>query len=662
MVLQAIRERLSGILALLILGILVVPFALVGVSSYFRSDPVNVVARVNDQEITQSEYTQSFQNYRRRMQSLLGENFDPEQFDQPVIRRQHLENLIDQELLQQVSVETGLAVDDERLAQAIRNVSAFQVDGEFNEDVYQNRLLAQGTTPKRFENDMRAQLILDQYPGTIASSAIATDWEVREYVRLHDQQRAFEAILVPAEVPGAEAADTAEEAADDGKADAAETAESPAPEPVAEDVIDDWYQQHQQDYRSPEQVVIEYVELDASALGEDIQPTEEQLRARFEEQKQRFVTPESRLASHILLQVDPNADEATIETVREKAADLAKRAREGEDFAELAREYSEDAGSRESGGDLGWIEPGIMVQAFEDALYSLTLEHPISDPVQTGFGWHVIELRDIRPAEGMSFEEARDTLVQEFVAEEQERRFLEQADRLIDIVYEDPTTLQPAAEELGLTIQQAGPFGHEGGTGIAANPDIVKAAFSDLVLQQGSVSDPVDLGENHIALVKLKEYIPERVRPLEEVRDQVVEAVRLNRAMEAAEARANALLARVEAGEDTAELAEAEGLERVASEGAKRGAPDVPPALLEKVFRMTPPGDAGPTTAVFELDKRYAVVRLNEVRDGELDDEDRVARQNQRRRISNATASEEAYGFIRMLRSQSDIVVYEDRL
>lgn len=668
MVLQAIRERLSGILAIAILAILVIPFALVGVSSYFTPDAVNAVARVNDVEITQTEYSESFQNYRRRMQSLLGANFDPVQFDQPVIRRQHLENLIDREVLTQASLETGLAVDDARLAQAIRDIPAFQVDGEFNEDVYHSRLTAQGMTPLRFENEMRAQLILDQYPGTILSSAIATRWELREFVKLQDQQRAFEAILVPASIAdrAPDAGDPTEPETDAEAVDESATAD-PAdvedqPPGLDEAAIVAWYEAHPEDYRAPEQAIIEFIELDASALADDVEPDEEQLRARFEEQKARFVTPEARLASHILFEVAADADEAAIETVRQQAADLARMAREGADFAELAREHSQDAGSAPQGGDLGWVEPGFMVQSFEEALYQLSLERPISDPVQTGFGWHVIQLRDVRPAEGMSFEEARETLSQEYRAEQRERRFLEQADRLIDIIYEDPTTLAAAAEELDLNVQEAGPFGREGGEGIAANPDVVSAAFSDLVLQQGSVSDPVDLGENHIVLVRLKEYIPERVRPLDEVREEVAQALRRDQAMKAAAARAASLLEALAGGADAVELAAAEELERVAAGAATRAATDLPPRLVAEVFRMERPGADSPRTAVIELDEGYAVVRLSEVRDGELKDDDLIQQQSQRRRIANATASAEAAGFIRMLRSQSKVVVYEDRI
>jgi len=656
MVLQSIRDRLTGIIAIFIFAILIIPFAFVGVSSYFTSGTVNAVALVNDQEITASEFNQGFQNYRRRMQAQLGTAFDAEAFDQAVVRRQFLDRMIDEELLAQVSIDAGLAVSNEMLAQSIRSLPAFEVDGEFSSDVYQASLAAQGLTPQQFEADMRASMVLNQFPAAIATSAIATPWELEDYARLQAQERAFKAILVPvaAEEPAA-----TEEVAEEP---AGEPAEEAAAEPVSEEAVLAWYEEHQSDYYSQEQVVIEYIELDAAQLGGSLDPDEEVLKARFEEQQGRFVTPESRLASHILVEVASDAPQVDVETAKQVAADLAERAREGEDFAELARENSQDVGSADEGGDLGWIEPGYMVQAFEDALYELSTENPVSDPVQTGFGWHVIYLRDIRPAEGMTFTEARDILAQEYRAEADERRFLEQADRLVDIIYEDPTTLSTAAEELGLEVMEAGPFGRLGGEGIAANPDVVKAAYSDLVLAQNSVSDPIDLGENHIVMIHLKQHLPEALMPLEEVRDRVVESVRRQQALDAAAATAQELLAQMQAGEDIRTLAEARGLELVEAEAATRSSTEFDPSLREQLFLMEAPEEGGQVVQVAELTDGYAVVQLERVTDGALSDEEAIREQSYRRRIANASASEEAIGFLRMLRAQSTIEIYEDRL
>jgi len=664
MVLQAIRERLTGILAIFVFAILIIPFAFVGVGSYFASDAVNVIARVNDSDITTTQYTESFQNYRRRMQAVLGDSFDPVQFEQPMIRRQHLDSMIDRELVAQVSLQSGLAVDDATLANAIRAMQMFQVDGEFNQDVYQSRLVSLGMSPARYENEMRAELIMDQFPSTLMTSAIATDWELKEYARLQDQSRVFKAIVVKAETGTAqpETTDTPVEVEDESQKQTDVAAETAITSDIDEAELLAWYEAHPSDYRSPEQVIIEFVELDASTLTNSLEPDEEHLQARFEEQKVRFITPESRLASHIQIAVSANADEAAIESARQRAVDVAEQAKDGADFAELARNYSDDAGSAIQGGDLGWIEPGFMVQAFEDALYGLTLAKPLSDPVQTSFGWHVIRLVDIRPSEGMSFEEAREILLQEYIAEQQDRQFLEQADRLVDLIYEDPTTLDAAAEALDLEIQQLGPFSRIDGEGLAANPAVVEAAFSDLVLAQASISDPIDIGDNHMVMIKLKEYVPEAVRPFESVREEVHAAVRFDKAMKDAALKTEALLARVQAGEAMEALAEESGNELVVAEDARRQGSPYPAQLVTRVFRMLPPETDAARVEVVQLDDGYAVVALESVTDGVLTDDDLIRQQNYRRRIANATANAETYGFLRLLRSQSKIEVFEDRL
>jgi peptidyl-prolyl cis-trans isomerase D len=667
MVLQSIRDRLTGIIAVFVLGLLIIPFAFVGVSSYFTSDAVNAVAVVNDEEITVNEFSQGFQTYRRQMQARLGAAFDPERFDQAVVRRSYLDQLIDEQLLAQVSIDAGLTVSNEMLAQTIRELPAFQVDGEFNADVYQANLAAQGLTPQQFEQNIRTTMVLSQLPTAIAASAISTDWEKQDFARLQDQERTFRAIIVPAE-PMADAAAEVEPAEGEAEAETDAPAEATAEaEPGMEAEVDEeallaWYEDNQNLYRSEEQVVIEYLELNAAELGGSVEPDEEVLRARFEEQQARFITPESRQVSHILLELEAEAAQVDEETRRREAEEIARRAQEGEDFAELAREYSEDFGSAEQGGDLGWIEPGFMVQAFEDAAYELTLENPVSEPIRTGFGWHVIQLRDIRPAEGMTYTEARDILLEEYRVEADERRFIEQADRLVDIIYEDPTTLSAAAEELGLEIQEAGPFGRLGGEGIAANQNVVAASFSDLVLGQRSVSDPIDLGENHIVLVHLKEYLPEAVMPLEQVRDRVVESVRRQRAMDAAQAQAEELLAALGEGAAIGDLAESRGLELVEADVAKRNSPQIEARLREQVFLMPAPVEGSPVTEVIELDNGYAVVELDDVRDGGLSEDDELSKQAYARRITSASANEEALGLVRMLRAQSTVEVYEDRL
>jgi len=639
MVLQSIRERLTGILAFAILGILVVPFALVGVNQYFTSSSQNIVARVNDTEISTNDFNQSFSDYRRRMQAIMGDAYDPVEFDQLIVRREHLDTLIDQELLTQAAISLGLDVDDDTLAEEIRMIPAFQVDGEFNADVYQRRLQTQGYTPQRFQNEMRAQFVVTQLPRNITISSIATADEIEEFVALVEQERTFNAAMVPAKADELAAEFTDEQ-------------------------ISQWYDSHTDDYLSEERVIIEYVELDAAFIDTGPAPEDAVLREQFEAQKARFISPEQRQVSHILLEVSPDADEAEIETARQTAEELSERARAGEDFAALAMEYSQDQGSASQGGDLGWVEPGVMVEAFEKAMYELTLDAPVSDPVQTGFGWHVIQLRDVRESTGMSFEEARMTLLNEAQEEAAARIFLDQADQLVDLVYEDPTTLESAAMVMGLTVEVVGPFPRSGGEGIAANSEVVETAFSDLVLLQGSVSDPVNLDENRLVMIRLQEHLPAAIESLETVRDEIVATLTENQARDSARAEADALLASLQAEEaDLEALAADAGFEYGQHASTKRST-QVPDAMLvEEVFRMSAPAEGESVDQVLPTSEGFAVVELTEVKAGEITDEMApFMRQQVERVIANSNASQETTALMRQLRLTADVEVFEERI
>jgi len=531
----------------------------------------------------------------------------------------------------------GLDVDDATLADQIRNIPAFQIDGQFNTDVYQSRLLSQGMTPNQFQSEMRAQFVITELPKNIAESSFATTAEVKDFVGLLDQKRDFSAVLVPA--------------------DSAEF----APE-YSDDEIAAWHDSHANDYQSQEQVIIEYVELDAAFLPVGIPPEEDFLRDQFESQEARFISPEQRQVSHILIEVAADASEAEIETARQTAEDLSRRARDGEDFAMLATENSQDKGSAAEGGDLGWVESGVMVQAFENAMYELSMDTPISEPVQTGFGWHVILLRDIRESTGMSFEEARTTLVREYEEENAARAFLEQADRLVDLIYEDPTTLESAALVMDLQVQVAGPFTRAGGVGVAASPEVAAAAFSDLVLLQGSVSDPINLDENRLVMIRLKEHLPVALKPLEDVRDEIIATLSDNLARDKASAKAEELLAALQGGDTALEtLATESGLEYGHHGAVKRGSPIPDAALVQEIFRLPAPLEDVAVEAVLPTSTGFAVVQLESVVQGELEAEILMAQQYERV-ISNGNASLENSALLRQLRATAKIEVYEDRI
>ncbi len=262
----------------------------------------------------------------------------------------------------------------------------------------------------------------------------------------------------------------------------------------------------------------------------------------------------------------------------------------------------------------------------------------------------------------MSFEEARPTLVREYEEENAARAFLEQADRLVDLIYEDPTTLESAAMVMELPVNVVGPFSRTGGEGIAANPEVVEAAFSDLVLLQGSVSDPINLDENRLVMIRLKEHLPVALKPVEEVRDEIIVTLTNNLARDNAKARADELLAALQTGGELETLATEAGLEYARHEAVKRNS-FVPDAILVKeIFRLPKPADGEVVAAVLPSSNGFAVVQLDSVVQGDLEEGALMSKTQYERVISNSNASLENAALMRQLRASASIEIFEDRI
>ncbi len=637
MVLQSIRDRLTGVLAFVVLGLLVIPFAFVGVNEYFSSSSLNQVALVNDEEITFDQFNQSFLNYRRQRQQQLGAAFDPDVFDGLIARLEHLDRMIDEELLRQAAVSLGYDVDNTLLAEQIRTIPAFQVDGVFNADVYQARLLAEGLTIAQFEQQLRQAAIMETLPRGVLESSFATPIESERLIALLQQQRSFEAVTVPADPASIVGEFTAEE----------ETS---------------WFEQNQSRFMTEEQVTIEFLELNADQFPAAEAPDDDVLLASYEAQKGRFLVPEQRQVSHILIEVPATASSTEIEQGRLEAEVLSQRALAGEDFATLARENSEDIGSASAGGSLGFLEQGIMPEAFEAAVYELSLADPISEPVQTGFGWHVILLTAIEPATGMDFEAAREVLLEEAQQEQAERQFLELADRLVDIVYEDPTTLEAASLDMGLEIQTEGPFTRNGGFGVSAEPEVLAAAFSDLVLEQGSASDLIELSPTRAVVLRVLNHEPVRAQTLDEVREQVQSLLRQERASELARVQAESMLVRLETGEELAAIAEEAGLVVVTVPAARRQSMSPDPVAVQNVFKLPRPAEDGESYHVVDAANGSALVILRAVTDGVADEASGFGSLQAGQMMGTVVGSVESIGLVRQRREAASIPVFEDRV
>ncbi|MFD0738672.1 peptidyl-prolyl cis-trans isomerase [Lysobacter koreensis] len=662
--LQKLRDKTSGWIATVILGLLIIPFAFVGIQDYLVQRNDNFVATIDappgwwqsapswwpvstfweHETITADEFRTRFEQVRQQERAQQGEAFDARAFETLENKRAILDGLIDQRIQKLASQQAGVVVSDALVRKTIQEIPAFLVDGKFNAERYQLALASQvpAQTPTQFERVVRDGLQQSLVSTGIAASGFVTNAEMERLIKLMGEQRDVSLVTLPAPAPDTAAVTGAE--------------------------IQAWYAGHAADYRAPESVSIEYVELNGATMAPPPAADEAVLRQRYEQEKNRFVEQEQRLASHLLVRVDEGANAAAQKAAQDKATQLAAQAKAaGADFAALVRANSDDTGSKASGGDLGWVGKGMMTGPFEDALFQMQAGQ-ISGPVKTDFGWHVIQLREVKAGAQESFEQAREALAREQAEADRDRAFNDVSSRLVDLVYKNPSSLVPAAREMQLPVLKLGPIFRDGkpdpAAGLAANAALKRAAFSDALIQDGTVSDPIEIAPNHTVLIRVVAHTPERTLPLAQVRAQVIAAVRADRARKASTEEADALLARLRGGETLEALAASRQLPAPQQAIAvPRGAPLGGEGVAEAVFAVAVPatGKVSPGKAVLN-DGSIVLFAVSKVVPGDVAQVPPQQRQGLQQQIAQMGGADDAQALINAMRQKMKVAVVEANL
>jgi peptidyl-prolyl cis-trans isomerase D len=408
---------------------------------------------------------------------------------------------------------------------------------------------------------------------------------------------------------------------------------------------------------------VKYVEVDSAKLKPKAAPSDEELKARYEEEKQRFVQPEQRLVSHILVNVPPNATPEQQKAALATADKIAAEATPA-NFAQLAEKDSQDLGSRRQGGDLGWLEKGVTNAAFDSAMFALQ-KGQISKPVLSSDGYHIIWLRDVRSGESKPFAEVRDQLLQEATTAERDREYNELAGKMADQTYSNPGSLEPAAAALDLPIQTLPLFSRTDGKGLAANPKVVAAAFSDDVLVQGNNSSLIDLGNNHSIVIHVDKHVPAAVKPLAEVRAKVQQSILEERITAAARKQADDVLARLRKGEDMEAVAKSLGAKIVSVAEAVRGQSlQVPAPVLKEAYLLPHPSAPDkPSFAEVNMgDGGFALVAVDKVQPGDLSRITPEERDMLHRQMAQAYAGEATRELLQTLRAKTKIKINKNLL
>lgn len=647
--LQSIREKTSGWIAVLILGLVILTMAFFGIESYVTGRVDTYVAKIEgpakflrfggqEREITAAEFRDRLERVRQQERTEQGEAFDAAAFETVQKKREILDLLVDEALLALAAEKQGLALSKSAVQKEIMAIEAFQVAGRFDPKQYQLVLSGQSMTPREFEKRVSDNLVQRLLPEQLMQSGFSSDAELDAYLRSTRQTRDIRIVELPTATP--------------------------IEPPPGDAEIKAWYDSHAAQYRSPERVAIEYVELNAAAMPVDTVADEASLRERYEAVKARFGTVEQRMASHILVKLDEKATPAQVAAAEAKARGLAAQARQpGADFAAIARASSDDVGSKDAGGDLGAVEKGVFGDAFDKAFFALQ-PGQVSDPVRLPDGWHVIQFRELVPGSAKPFEAVRAELEAEYLESERERAYNELAGKLVDAVYKDPTALAPAARELGLTVQRTKAFSREAGEGIAALPQVRRAAFEDAQKLDRQVSEPIEISANHTVVLHVVDHQPVAALPIATIRDRLVADIQADRIARATKKTADALLARAAKGESLDALATSIGRTVADMPGIPRQAPSPQLSpLVDEAFRLPRPAAGKPSVGLAKVGPdRYVLVEVAKVTDGDLATLDAATRAELKSQLAQMRGMVEARAFIATLRKQYKVTVAEDRL
>ncbi|MPZ44221.1 MAG: peptidylprolyl isomerase [Betaproteobacteria bacterium] len=482
-----------------ILALIFLPFAFFGVDSYFRGGDLGAeVARIGDYRIGEQEYQQALRERQEAMRRMLGNvPVDQAVLDSPEMRFAALDQLVRQRLLLSQAVRAGLTVTDSRLHDFITSQDAFREGGQFSYDLYESYLRSQNASALGFEARVRRDLLLQPLVNAFGDSSFVPNAVMDRMIRLSEQTREVSIATID---PSAFVAQIS----------------------IDEPALKAYYDSHPREFQIPEQVRVAYVVLSLDNLAAQVDIPPEEVRQAYEQNPARFSAPEERQARHILVSVPADASAEAKAAAKSKAEELLKQAKAQPDqFAELARKHSQDPGSSENGGDLGFLVRGATKKPFDDALFAMK-EGEIAGLIETEFGYHLIKLDAIRGGTAQPFEQVRPMIESELKKARASKRYAEAAEKFNNIAYEQSDSLTPAAEALGVKVQESPWISRTPSPGSPlGNERFLKAVFSEEVLQNKRNSEVVEVASGTLIAARLLEHKPASTQPFDTVRDEI---------------------------------------------------------------------------------------------------------------------------------------------
>lgn len=603
-------------------------FAFFGLEGYTRfGGDGDAVAKVNGQPISRQEFDFAQREQMERMREMFGGQFDARMLDTPEARSSILEGLIVDRLLVLEANDKNLAVTDQMLQQTILEIPGLKTeDGKFDIERYKNLLAARGMTPSAFEARLRRDMVLQQIGDAVQATAFAPRTVASRLSDLNDQERDVQQQLF-------RAADFASQVK------------------LTDEMLKAYYEKNGREFEVPARIEAEYLVLSMDVLAQQIEVGEADVKAYYEQNAARFGEPEQRRASHILIQADRSASGAQRDAARKKAEEVLESVRKNpSDFAKLAREHSQDPGSAQQGGDLDFFSRGMMVKSFDDAVFSMN-KGQISEVVESDFGYHIIQLTDIKPGMARPLAEVRNEIVAEIRKQQASRRFSDASEQFTDLVYEQSDSLKPAADKLGLEIRRVSGLTRAPNPALGPapfnQPPFLDALFSDEAIKNKRNTEVAEVAPGVLISGRVIEYQPQTKRPFDEVVAIVRERVHKQEAEALARKAGEERLQALREGAEPQGFAGSQRVSRVKGQA-------IPPAALPAVMKADT--SKLPAYVGVELpDQGYAIYKINSVSQPQNPDLNR--RTAERQQIAGAIAQQELHAYLESLKKKYKVEV-----
>lgn len=616
-------------LAQVVLGIIGMTFVFFGTYSYFeKPSAAPEIASVDGDKITQQQFDDMLREQQDRMRQSLGKNYDPAMFDSPEVRYAMVDQLVNQKLLEREARADRLRVTDAQLQQFIAALPPFQVDGKFSPDRYKLVLSGQSMSPEMFEQKLRNDLTVAPLQEPIASANIVAASSAQRYLSLLEQKREVATAVIDAE-------------------------------PFVKDVklddaaIKDFYDKNKAALQTPEQAKIEYILLSPDTLMSKVSVPPDAVRAHYDQNLRQYGTPEERSAAHILISVKPDASDADKAAAKKKADDLAAKARANPaDFAKLAKENSEDPGSAAAGGDLGSFTHDSMVKPFADAVFAAKTGD-IVGPVLSDFGYHVIKVGAVKPAQAKPFDSVKAEIETEMKRAKAQQLFADDAEKFQNLVYEQADSLAGVGKALDVKVTET-PFLTRAQVQQIAlnNPKFVTALFAPEAIAAKRNTDAMEIAPNTMIAGRIVEYKAAATRPFDEVKDEIRRQLTRQQATLLAQKAGIERIAALKSGKTDKELGLA--FSKPAELLRSQVGPGMPADALVKVFEVDPkklPAYVG------ESNERggYSIYRITKVTEPEKLDDARLKIASAR--VGDQIGRELLTAYLAGLKSRADVKI-----